>query len=72
MARPGRGRYRRTRRLAPFTRGGRFVHKEIHPSRRGKHRAKSPVQAIAIGLSKARRAGVRVPRKKGNPSRTSR
>jgi hypothetical protein len=32
--------------------------------RRGKHGAKNAKQAIAIGLSKARRAGIRVPRKK--------
>jgi len=39
------------------------VREEIHHVREGKHGARSPEQAIAIGLSKARRAGVKVPRK---------
>jgi hypothetical protein len=43
---------------APSTQAGEFVHEEIRKIRRGKHGAKSPQQAIAIGLSKARRAGV--------------
>ena len=42
---------------------GEFVHEEIHHVRRGKHGAKNPKQAIAIGLSKARRAGIPVKRK---------
>lgn len=46
------------------TAAGEYVHEEIHHVRRGKHGARSREQAIAIGLSKARRAGVRVPRKK--------
>lgn len=37
---------------------GEFVREEIHHVREGKHGARSPQQAIAIGLSKARRAGV--------------
>lgn len=47
------------------TQAGEFVHEEIRKVRRGKHGARSPQQAIAIGLSKARRAGValRPPRK---------
>jgi hypothetical protein len=40
------------------TQAGEFVQEEIHHVRRGKHGARSPKQAIAIGLSKARRAGV--------------
>jgi hypothetical protein len=40
------------------TQAGRFVREEVHKIRRGEHGAKSPQQAIAIGLSKARRAGV--------------
>ena len=40
------------------TAAGEFVHEEIEHVRRGKHGARSPQQAIAIGLSKARRAGV--------------
>lgn len=43
---------------APSTAAGEFVHEEIEHVRRGKHGARSPQQAIAIGLSKARRAGV--------------
>src|SRR5712691_670957 len=50
---------------APTTQAGEFVHEEIRKVRRGEHGARSPQQAIAIGLSKARRAGValRPPRK---------
>src|SRR5947209_15598660 len=50
---------------APTTQAGEFVHEEIRKIRRGEHGARSPQQAIAIGLSKARRAGVplRPPRK---------
>jgi hypothetical protein len=50
---------------APTTQAGEFVREEIHKIRRGEHGARSPEQAIAIGLSKARRAGValRPPRK---------
>ncbi|HWP99005.1 MAG TPA: DUF6496 domain-containing protein, partial [Vicinamibacterales bacterium] len=40
---------------------GEFVREEIEHVRRGKHGARSPQQAIAIGLSKARRVGVPVP-----------
>src|SRR2546429_5995305 len=43
---------------APSTQAGEFVHEEIRKVRRGEHGARSPQQAIAIGLSKARRAGV--------------
>ncbi len=52
------------RKKAASTRAGRYVHEEIRHVRRGKHGAKNPKQAIAIGLSKARRAGIRVPKKK--------
>jgi len=48
---------------SPSSQAGEFVREEIHHVRRGKHGAKSSKQAIAIGLSKARRAGVKVPRK---------
>src|SRR5688500_1477679 len=47
---------------APSTQAGEFVREEIHHVREGKHGARSTKQAIAIGLSKARRAGVRLPR----------
>src|ERR1043165_4994918 len=43
---------------APTTQAGEFVREEIHHLREGKHGARSTEQAIAIGLSKARRAGV--------------
>jgi len=43
---------------APSTQAGEFVREEIHHVREGKHGARSAKQAIAIGLSKARRAGV--------------
>ena len=46
---------------APTTQAGEFVREEIHHVREGKHGARSPEQAIAIGLSKARRAGIEVP-----------
>jgi hypothetical protein len=42
----------------PSTAAGEFVREEIEHVRHGKHGARSPQQAIAIGLSKARRAGV--------------
>lgn len=47
---------------APTTQAGEFIREEIHHIREGKHGARSAKQAIAIGLSKARRAGVNVPR----------
>ena len=46
---------------APTTQAGPFVREEIHHVREGKHGARSAKQAIAIGLSKARRAGVTLP-----------
>src|SRR6059036_3462212 len=46
---------------SPSTQAGEFVREEIHHVREGKHGARSPEQAIAIGLSKARRAGVNLP-----------
>jgi hypothetical protein len=46
---------------APTTQAGEFVREEIEHVRRGKHGARSTQQAIAIGLSKARRAGVKLP-----------
>jgi hypothetical protein len=44
---------------SPSTQAGEFVREEMHHVREGKHGARSPRQAIAIGLSKARRAGVK-------------
>jgi len=46
---------------SPSTQAGEFVHEEIDHVREGKHGARSTKQAIAIGLSKARRAGVKLP-----------
>src|SRR5438874_2661661 len=46
---------------SPTTQAGEFVREEMHHIREGKHGARSTKQAIAIGLSKARRAGVELP-----------
>jgi hypothetical protein len=46
---------------SPSTQAGEFVREEFHHVRQGKHGARSAKQAIAIGLSKARRAGVKLP-----------
>src|SRR5215471_15045113 len=45
---------------APSTQAGEFVREEMHHVREGKHGARSTKQAIAIGLSKARRSGVKL------------
>jgi hypothetical protein len=57
---------------SPTTAAGEFVHEEIEHVRQGKHGARSTKQAIAIGLSKARRAGVplKPPRKGQTSART--
>jgi hypothetical protein len=58
---------------SPSTQAGEFVREEIEDIRRGKHGARSPQQAIAIGLSKARRAGVDLPPpKKGRVKESTR
>jgi hypothetical protein len=57
---------------APSTQAGEFVKEEIHHVREGKHGARSTKQAIAIGLSKARRSGVKLPAKKGRTSASTR
>jgi Family of unknown function (DUF6496) len=58
---------------APTTQAGEFVREEIEHVRRGKHGVRSTKQAIAIGLSKARRAGVKLPPpKKGKTSARTR
>jgi Family of unknown function (DUF6496) len=51
---------------SPSTQAGEFVREEMHHIREGKHGARSPQQAIAIGLSKARRAGVKLPPRGGS------
>src|SRR5437870_166683 len=55
---------------APTTQAGEFVKEEIHHVREGKHGARSAKQAIAIGLSKARRAGVKLKPPKSGSKRT--
>src|SRR5204863_2203366 len=59
--------------LSPSTQAGEFVREEMEHIREGKHGARSTKQAIAIGLSKARRAGVKLPPpKKGKTSARTR
>src|SRR5436190_13888964 len=55
---------------SPSTQAGEFVREEMEHIREGEHGARSPEQAIAIGLSKARRAGVKLPPPKRAKSRT--
>ena len=75
---PERKTLKRARKLkregkAPTTQAGEFVHEEIEHVREGKHGARSTKQAIAIGLSKARRAGVKLPPpKRGQASKRTR
>lgn len=68
-------RAKRTKRegKSPGTQAGEFVREEIHKIRRGEHGARSAKQAIAIGLSEARRAGVKLkPPAKGKVSEKTR
>ena len=58
---------------SPSTQAGEFVRAEIEKVRHGKHGVRNTKQAIAIGLSKARRAGVKLPApKKGAVSEETR
>ena len=58
---------------SPSTQAGEFVREEMEHIREGKHGARSAKQAIAIGLSKARRAGVNFRRRnEGRPGRRNR
>ena len=57
---------------SPSTQVAEFVREEMHHVREGKHGARSPQQAIAIGLSKARRAGVSLPAPERGSSRLKR
>ena len=57
---------------SPSTQAGEFVREEMEHIRQGEHGARSPEQAIAIALSKARRAGVKLPPPKRGKSRTKR
>jgi len=54
---------------SPSTQAGEFVREEMDHIREGKHGAASPQQAIAIGLSKARRAGIELPPPKRGSSK---
>src|SRR2546430_16717140 len=71
-----RARARRDKRQgkAPSTQAGEFVREEMHHVREGKHGARPTKQAIAIGLSKARRAGVKLrpPKRRAASARTRR
>lgn len=69
-----RARADRRRGKAPTTQAGEFVREEMHHIRQGKHGARNPKQAIAIGLSKARRSGVKLkaPAKGRTSARTRR
>ena len=53
------------------TQAGEFVKREIDRIREGEHGAKNARQAIAIGLSEARRAGVEIADKRSSPKRKS-
>jgi hypothetical protein len=55
---------------AASTQAGEFVREEMDHVREGKHGARNTKQAIAIGLSKARRAGVKLPPPRRGPSAT--
>ena len=58
---------------SPSTQAGEFVREEMHHVREGKHGARSTKQVIAIGLSKARRVGVKLrPPRKGSASAKTR
>src|SRR3974390_2313195 len=58
---------------APSTQAGEFVREEMHHIREGKHGARSTKRAIAMGLSKARRGGVKLrPPAKGRVSEKTR
>jgi Family of unknown function (DUF6496) len=68
-------RARRARRKGkmPSSQAGEFVREEMHHIRKGRHGARSTKQAIAIGLSKARRSGVNLPPpKRGTTSEKTR
>jgi hypothetical protein len=54
---------------SPSTQAGEFVREEMHHVREGKHGVRNTKQAIAIGLSKARRAGVKLPTRNARDAR---
>jgi hypothetical protein len=53
------------------TQAGEFVREEMHHKAAGKHKVKNRKQAVAIGLSKARNAGIKVPKKKSKKKTTT-
>jgi uncharacterized protein DUF6496 len=57
---------------SPSTQAGEFIHEEMDKIRRGRHGARSARQAIAIGLSEARRSGVDLPPRKGRAKKSTR
>jgi len=57
---------------SPSTQAGEFVRQEMHHIREGKHGARNTKQAIAIGLNKARRAGVKLGTPRGVSPQTRR
>jgi Family of unknown function (DUF6496) len=59
-----------SRRSASSKKASREVRTELHHLREGKHKVKSRKQAIAIGVSKARKKGAKIPRK-GRTKKTS-
>src|SRR5438093_12754400 len=67
-----RARADKRRGRSPGTQAGEVVREEIHKIRRGEHGARSAKQAIAIGLSEARRAGVHLPPPKHGKAKTKR
>jgi Family of unknown function (DUF6496) len=64
MPQKSRGRKRTGGKKAASTKAGKYVREEMHHKRSGKHKIKSRKQTIAIGLSKARKKGIKVPKKK--------
>src|ERR1043166_4989070 len=58
--------------LSPSTQAGEFVREKMEPMREGKRGARAPEQAIAMGLSRARRAGVKLPPPKRGKTSTKR
>ena len=60
-----------SRRTAPSSKAGEYVREEIHHVRQGKHGARSSKEAIAMGLNKARKAGVKLPPPPGKKKATA-
>ncbi len=67
-----RARTAKRRGKSASTQAGQFVKEELRHLRSGKHGAKSTKQAIAIGLNKARRSGVKVKRKRSSSHTSAR